>query len=317
MPLYNCERYFDSAAVSVSTQTHTDFEVVAVDDGSTDATGVLAEGWAARDQRVRLFHIPHGGLVSALNFGLSHCRAPLVARMDGDDIALPPRLERQLAVLGERPDIGVVGCGYDELHGEVRRRTPKILVEPCLLGWRVHFFVVIPHPTAIFRRALLEQVGGYSPDIQNVAEDFNLLRRLSRITRFTNVPEVLFLYRRHAAASTSVYSGSLDANSIRVCQLALTDLLGEEVPFKVAAQLWTGAFAPGDARPARLLIRAFRAYCLQRRLSPRERRLVVADVLWLLHRGGGLRGSTSVRFCLQHPLGALRVIAAGVMHGTA
>ncbi len=315
MPVYNCERYLEAAATSISTQTHTDFEVVAVDDGSTDATPLLAEQWAARDGRVRLFRIPHGGLVSALNVGISHCRAPLVARMDGDDVALPRRLERQVAVLRERPEIGVVGCAFDELHGEERLPGPGIRVEPNLLAWRAHFFVVVPHPTAVFRRSLLEQVGGYSPDILNVAEDFNLLRRLSRLTQFTNVPEVLFLYRRHSQASKLVYSDSIDTNSIRVCQLALTDLLAEPVPFEVAAQLWRGAFTPGDPRASRTLTRAFRSFARQRRLSGIDRRLVARDVLWLLYRGGGFRGRSSLRFCLQHPLAAARVVAAGVIRG--
>jgi glycosyltransferase involved in cell wall biosynthesis len=287
--------------------------VIAVDDGSTDATATLAEQWSVRDARVRVFRIPHGGLVAALNFGLARCTAPLVARMDGDDIALPRRLERQLALLHERPDIGVVGCGFDELHGEERRPGPALQVEPNLLAWRAHFFVVIAHPTAVYRRPLLEQVGGYSPDVQNVAEDFNLLRRLSRITRFTNVPEVLFLYRRHAEASTRVYSDSLDGNSMRVCQLALTDLLEEPVHFEVAAQLWKGAFTRGDPRPSELLTRAFRTFARQRRLSGIERRLVARDVLWLLYRGGGLRGRSTLRFCLQYPLVAARVVAGGVI----
>jgi glycosyltransferase involved in cell wall biosynthesis len=315
MPLYNCERYFEAAAASVSTQTHTDLEVIAVDDGSTDATATLAERWSVRDPRVRLFRIPHGGLVGALNFGLSRCTAPLVARMDGDDIALPRRLERQLAILRERPDIGVIGCAFDELHGEERRPGPRLRVEPSLLAWRAHFFVVLAHPTAVFRRSLLEQVGGYSPDVQNVAEDFNLVRRLSRITLITNVPEVLFLYRRHSEASTGVYSDSIEANSTRVCQLALTDLLEEPVAFEVAAQLWRGSFTPGDTRAAPTLVRAFRKFVQQRRLSGPDRRLVARDVLWLLYRGGGLRGHPTLSFCVRHPLMAARVVAAGLMRG--
>jgi hypothetical protein len=313
MPIFNCERYFEEAAASVSAQTHADFEVVAVDDGSTDATALLADQWAASDPRVRVFRIPHGGLVAALNFGLSRCRAPLVARMDGDDVALSRRFERQVAILREHPEIGVVGCAFDELHGEQRLPGGEILVEPILLAWRAHFFVVVPHPTAVFRRSLVEQVGGYSPDVQNVAEDFNLLRRLSRITQFTNVPEVLFLYRRHSEASTKVYSGSVDANSIRVCQSALAELLAAPVLFEVAAQLWIGAFTPGDPRPSQLLTQAFRAFARQRRLSGADRRLVAGDVLWLLYRGGGLRGRSTFIFCLQHPLVAARVVVAAVI----
>jgi hypothetical protein len=314
MPLYNCGRYFEAAARSVSEQTHSDFEVVAVDDGSTDTTAALAEQWAARDQRVRLFRTAHGGLVSALNAGISKCQGALVARMDGDDIALPQRLERQLRVLRERPEVGVVGCAYDELHGEERRPGPRVRTEPEVLAWRAHFFVVVPHPTAVFRRELLQRIGGYSPDVQ-AAEDFNLFRRLSRITHFTNVPEVLYLYRRHPEAFTQRYSGSIEANAVRVCQVALEELLAERVPSEVAAQVWKGAFRRGDPRPAQTVIRAFGAFSRERHLSRLDRRAILADVLWLLHRGGSLAEPTILRFSLRHPVLAARTLAARAVRG--
>ncbi len=103
LPVRNEERFLPAALDSIFRQTFTDWELVAVDDGSCDATPAILAGAAQRDPRVRVLRPSARGLVPALNAGLDACRAPLVARMDADDISHPRRLELQATFLSEQP----------------------------------------------------------------------------------------------------------------------------------------------------------------------------------------------------------------------
>jgi glycosyltransferase involved in cell wall biosynthesis len=92
LPCYNAEATLEEALQSLFSQTLPDFEIVAVDDGSTDQTGEMLERWAKGDPRLRLLHRSHGGIVQALQAGLEACQGELVARMDAEDQAHPGRL---------------------------------------------------------------------------------------------------------------------------------------------------------------------------------------------------------------------------------
>ena len=106
MPVFNAERYVGEAIESILCQSFADFEVVVIDDGSTDDSPNILAGLAARDSRLRVLRQGNSGVVAALNRGLKDCRAPLVARMDADDVAHPERLEQQLAFMKANPEIG-------------------------------------------------------------------------------------------------------------------------------------------------------------------------------------------------------------------
>ena len=110
LPVHNEECLLPAALASLFRQTLTDWELVAINDGSTDATGSILDAAAAADRRVRVFHRPQQGLVATLNDGLAQCHAPLVARMDGDDICHPHRLERQSGFLEIHPEITLAAC---------------------------------------------------------------------------------------------------------------------------------------------------------------------------------------------------------------
>lgn len=111
IPVYNVAAYVAEALASIQSQTFTDIEIVVVDDGSTDGTLRRVEQIASADSRIKVVRAPRNlGLPHALNLGLAFCRGPFIARMDGDDIALPTRLEKQLRFLKENPNIALVGC---------------------------------------------------------------------------------------------------------------------------------------------------------------------------------------------------------------
>ena len=201
LPCYNAARTLAEALDSLSRQTFTDFEVIAVDDGSSDTTAAILQEWASLDSRFRLLSQPHGGIIPALNAGLAACRAPYVARMDADDRCHPERLARQIAFLEAHPEVAVVGClvrGYPP--GQVRQGFRLYL------DWlnslvadadiRREIFVESPlaHPSVVFRQQWVEQVGCYQE--HGWPEDYDLWLRLYLAgAHFAKVPEVLLDWR--------------------------------------------------------------------------------------------------------------------------
>ncbi|MGE3306516.1 MAG: glycosyltransferase family 2 protein [Rhizobiaceae bacterium] len=196
LPVRDGEKYIDAAIASIRAQTFGDFELLVIDDGSRDGTAAIVERHAAADPRIRL--LPNGGaggLVSALNFALSQAQAPLIARMDADDIAMPDRFERQMARMLAEPDLQVLGGGYIEIDGDGREgpavTPPQTHDEIVRVLQRVN---CIAHPTVLMRRPALEAVGGYREAYVR-AEDYDLWLRLAEHGRLGNLPEPLIRYR--------------------------------------------------------------------------------------------------------------------------
>lgn len=201
----------------------TSWELLCVDDGSTDATPAILAGAARRDPRVRIVATPGRGLVSALNAGLAACRAPLVARMDGDDISHPRRLELQSALMAAEPDLGLVACAF--------RHFPRHQVRKGMIayeGWQNSLgsheaimrdlFVESPfvHPSVMFRKVLVEAAGGYRET--GWAEDYDLWLRLAAAgTRFARLPHPLFFWRERPNRATRT-SPEYTPEAFRACK---------------------------------------------------------------------------------------------------
>ncbi len=208
LPVRNEQRHLPAALDSLFRQTLTSWELVAVDDGSTDGTpGILAEA-ARRDLRVRVLRSGERGLVAALNLGLKACRSFLVARMDGDDVCHPRRLELQEAFLSENPATGLVACGF--------RHIPRTGLGKGMLAYEQwqnsltshdhilrDLFVESPfvHPSVMFRRDVVLSVGGYRDT--GWAEDYDLwLRMAAAGIRFSRLPQTLFFWRERPERAT-------------------------------------------------------------------------------------------------------------------
>jgi glycosyltransferase involved in cell wall biosynthesis len=199
VPVYNAALYLRAAMASVLAQTFRDFELIAVDDGSTDASKSILEELAAGDPRVRVISRPNTGIVGALNDGLAAARGEFIARMDADDFALPARFETQLAWLRAHPECVALGTDivYTDPEGDpLVRHRPVVehegIVDQLLAGNGG----ALIHPTVIFRRAAVERAGGYRQQF-NWIEDLDLFLRLSEIGRLANLPEVFLHYRQH------------------------------------------------------------------------------------------------------------------------
>ncbi len=201
MAVYNGAPWVADAARSVLAQTLGDLELVVVDDGSTDATGDVLAG--VGDSRLRVERREHEGLTRALNHGLRVARAPLVARLDADDIALPERLARQVAFLETHPEIGVLGSAAREVNGDGREvRVVRPPEDDGALRRALIRRNPMLHSTVTMRRHIVEAVGGYDPRFA-VAQDYDLWMRLAGVTRLANLSEALVV-RRLLAGRVSV-----------------------------------------------------------------------------------------------------------------
>jgi glycosyltransferase involved in cell wall biosynthesis len=193
MAVHNGAPWVGDAARSVLAQTLGDLELVLVDDGSTDATAEVLAG--IRDPRLRLERRPHGGLTRALNDGLRLSRAPLVARLDADDVALPERLARQVAFFEAHPEIGLLGSAAREINGSGREvRVVRPPQDDHALRRALIRANPMVHSTVTMRRRVVEAVGGYDPRFA-VAQDYDLWIRLAAVTRLANLSEALVVRR--------------------------------------------------------------------------------------------------------------------------
>jgi glycosyltransferase involved in cell wall biosynthesis len=197
LPVFNGAATITRAVASIQAQRSTDWELIVVDDGSTDQTVPILQKLAAVDQRIRLFPQPHQGIVSALNLGLNQGNAPFIARMDADDEAYPDRFSEQVALLAARPDIGLVS-GLVEFGGErwssagyaLHTDWMNTLRDPVEIGLNRFIESPLAHPSVMFRRVLIAQLGGYRDG--DFPEDYELwLRWLDAGVKMAKVPRVL------------------------------------------------------------------------------------------------------------------------------
>lgn len=202
MPCYNAEETLPEALESLVSQTLPDFEVIAVDDGSSDASPEILRRWELQVPRFRVLTQPHAGIVRALKRGLAACRAPLIARMDADDRSHPCRLEKQVRYLETHPAVALVSClvrGYQPGRGlgpgfVVYIEWLNSLVSDADIRREIFIESPLVHPSILIRREWLDRAGGYQDC--GWAEDYDLWLRLYLAgTRFAKVPEVLLDWR--------------------------------------------------------------------------------------------------------------------------
>jgi len=223
LPVRNEEQLLPAALGSLFRQTLTDWELVAVNDGSSDATGAVLDAAAGKDVRIRVVHQPPTGLVAALNAGLASCRAPLVARMDGDDICHPRRLELQAAFLNDHPEVTLVACQVRHVPrqqvtdgmGAYETWQNSLLDHDQIMRDR---YVESPfvHPSVMFRRDAVQALGSYRDT--GWPEDYDLWLRLAGAgARFARLSEVLFYWRDRPGRLTRT-AEEYTLNAFRACK---------------------------------------------------------------------------------------------------
>lgn len=289
MAVYNGARYLREAVESILNQTFSDFEFVIIDDGSVDGTAEILHYYAQRDERIRIHRQTNQKLIAALNMGFEMAQGVYIARMDADDVSLPERLARQVDFLDAHPEIGVLGTGFQIMDGYGNTsHTVHFPKQHGVLRWYLCFYCPIVHPSVMMRREIVEQAGGYDADMVH-AEDYDLWRRLSCVTRLSNLQDTLLQLRKHDVNVSNVHVSEQRRNAIRISTQMISHILNEEVPAGIVQRLWDQKFQKAsDMYPvAELVYRLYQAIVSNGELSTIEKRTICRDAamrLWGLTR---------------------------------
>ncbi|MFH1058427.1 MAG: glycosyltransferase [Pseudomonadota bacterium] len=249
MSVYNAMAYLDQALAGVLGQSLTDFELLVIDDGSSDGSADCLAGWAGRDSRVRvLTNETNLGLIRSLNRGLDQARAPFIARQDADDVSLPQRLEAQMAFLAGHPAVGVVGSGVTLIDAQGQRLgpNPKPVSDQ---GIRAMMLVrtAFVHGAVLMRRSLIEGLGLRYDRAMLHAEDYDFFSRFLLASQGANLAEPLLLYRIHGESIGEKYTDIQErvADGIARANFARAGLEALFSPEEIALL----RHGPGRARP--------------------------------------------------------------------
>ena len=205
MPVYNGEKYLNKAVESILGQTFTDFELIVVDDGSTDGSAAILESFCQNDTRVIVQkHSQNKGIPAALNAGLALARGRYIARMDADDICLPERFEKQAAFLEKHPEIDVLGSAVQLINGRGQNiGMLSVPLEDLAIRWTGLFSASFLHPTVMLRHSVLIEHNIQYTASRDQAEDFAFFTQLLEHARGANFSETILLYRIHSSSVTS------------------------------------------------------------------------------------------------------------------
>lgn len=233
MSVYNEERYLAEALESIRSQTYESWELIIIDDCSTDRTPEILAEFCARDGRIHSYrNETNQGLTVNLNRALEMAQGDYIARMDGDDLSHPDRFERQLQYLEEHPELMLISCrtqtfGQQHLQSDIQG-TPeelrcRMLVRP-----------VLAHPGFLSRAAVYRGLGYRYDESFRQAQDYELAARLTRRYSIGICPEILLEYRAHEGQVSSKAGSRQFANADRV----RTFLLGE-LDITLTGEEWT------------------------------------------------------------------------------
>lgn len=239
LPVHNGERFVGQALESILGQTFGDFDVIVVNDASTDRSAEIVSSYC--DSRIRMMTNERNiGVASSLNKAAWAARSELLARQDADDLACPLRLFRQVEWLERNPSAGVLGtnvivvdengreCGFCEAEVE----------DDIDIKWALLFENVFMHSSLMFRRSVLMQVGGYAEGPERAfVEDYDLLSRMSRVSATAILPEFLQKYRVNPRGVSLTNSSEQRRQAQEVAQSNVRWLLGSQ---NLSEMRWRG-----------------------------------------------------------------------------
>ena len=197
MSVYNGAPHIHASIQSILQQSFTNFELLVLNDGSTDSSSQILNGLAASDPRIRLIERENRGLVASLNELIAAAKSPLLARMDSDDIAMPDRLGLQFEYLAANPGIGIIGTNTHDLdeNGFLQKAVERYPLTPQDARLSLRNGPPVCHPSVMMRTDIIRALGGYRAAFRH-AEDYDLWLRASLVTDICNLPDRLLLYRR-------------------------------------------------------------------------------------------------------------------------
>lgn len=190
MTTYNNAEYLSTSIKSILTQTYKNFDFIIVDDGSTDNSKEVIEGF--KDGRIKYFKIENSGLGAALNYGLKLSNTELIVRMDADDISLPDRIEKQYNFILKNKNYDIVSSWYAAFENKKLLYTIKTPEEDAVIKKRFALHSEVIHAGMLYKKDKIISNGGYEPII---FEDYELWLRIKDKVTFYNLQEVLLLVR--------------------------------------------------------------------------------------------------------------------------
>lgn len=203
LPVFNAEKYIDIAINSILKQTYSDFELLLLNDGSTDNSLELMKIHANIDSRCQIHSWPNQGLIKTLNTGIELAKGNILLRMDADDICHPQRFERQIKHLQSNPKCVAVGTQVMLIDPEgeplINFISPQLHADIDRMNLSNTNGSAIVHPTAAMRKEAVIAVGGYHSEYLH-AEDIDLFLRLAEVGELNNLDEILLDYRQHLAS---------------------------------------------------------------------------------------------------------------------
>lgn len=196
IPAYNAEKWIDACLESVLCQTHSNIEVLLIDDASNDSTPRKIADWARRDERIRcLRNIANQGIAVSLNRGLEACGADLVARMDADDIMSRDRIEKQLKFMRDHDEVDILGSWARVIDLSGAPRSVRKMPSGNAAIRRILWANPLVHPSVMYRRKKILAIGGYEAKAHHGEDNELWFRCAAAGFRFDNLPEPLLDYR--------------------------------------------------------------------------------------------------------------------------
>ena len=199
MSVYNGEKYLKEAIDSILNQTFKDFEFLIINDCSTDNTVAIILSY--HDPRIRLINNKKNvGITCSLNKGIKLSKGAYIARMDGDDISYPQRLEKEISIIEKDKEIGMVTSWIDEF-GSINKHSDYFIIvrtvnAPEEIFYTLLFHNCIVHSTVLFKKELVLSLGGYDESYKQ-SQDYDLWIKISRISKIVKIREALLARRSH------------------------------------------------------------------------------------------------------------------------
>jgi teichuronic acid biosynthesis glycosyltransferase TuaG len=215
MPAYNAEKYIADSIKSVLAQTYSNWELIVVDDGSTDRTAAVVQEFAKRDSRIKYIFQENGRLGKARNTGIGHATGPLIAFLDSDDLWIESKLEAQTRAMAEKNTDVVFSKAWIFTDEDITAESETMLSTVGLFSGPNFFDSLVrqnqlPVLTVLLKKSTLDKVGLFEEEKPyHGCEDYDLWLRLAKAGFvFYGMPDVLARYRRHSKAMTAITSNS-------------------------------------------------------------------------------------------------------------
>jgi len=276
MPAYNSAAFVKPAIESVLAQTYSRFELLVINDGSSDETAAIAAAYQERDFRVQIHSLPHGGIAACRNHGLQLARGAFIAWLDADDLAHPHRLALQVAALQSNPDLVILGSAFQTIDEQdtpgAIHRMPE---QDTAIRWHCLFHSPFAQSSVICRIEAL-RTNGLSYDLSMPpVEDYELWSRLLQHGRGYNLSQPLLQYRTHSAQASRQAQPQVWELASQVSQKNL-NVLGAVLPLDQVQRLrawyyaFPGRFSGRDLLLAEALLNVLNRFSLQPGLDAAE-----------------------------------------------